>query len=187
MSYAVVLHPSLHRYQVLSDYLWAQRSCRGLLLTFIMRAYQVLSDYLWARAVMLLGPTVATAGLSVQIPMAAVADVLLGYVNWTSSVQVWTCIRAFQVCLGAGVHGAGMHLTCQYYVQRRILDVFKLKGRGRDCTHAIREHTCVLVVMMLVAVVTFGGCRSGEACVHGVYARGWWCSCTLMSVCSGWY
>eukprot|EP00199_Chlamydomonas_sp_CCMP681_P000958 CAMPEP_0119103646 /NCGR_PEP_ID=MMETSP1180-20130426/2047_1 /TAXON_ID=3052 ORGANISM="Chlamydomonas cf sp, Strain CCMP681" /NCGR_SAMPLE_ID=MMETSP1180 /ASSEMBLY_ACC=CAM_ASM_000741 /LENGTH=527 /DNA_ID=CAMNT_0007088205 /DNA_START=60 /DNA_END=1643 /DNA_ORIENTATION=+ len=44
----------------------------------------VLSDYLWARAVMLLGPTVATLSLSVQIPLAATADVLLGEApGWT--------------------------------------------------------------------------------------------------------
>uniref|UniRef100_A0A7R9YZ06 Uncharacterized protein n=1 Tax=Chlamydomonas euryale TaxID=1486919 RepID=A0A7R9YZ06_9CHLO len=38
---------------------------------------------------MLLGPTVATAGLSVQIPMAAVADVLLGNATWTKSAQTF--------------------------------------------------------------------------------------------------
>ncbi|KAG1661194.1 hypothetical protein FOA52_006000 [Chlamydomonas sp. UWO 241] len=45
----------------------------------------VLSDYLWARAVMLLGPTVATAGLSVQIPLAAATDLLLGNAGWAHS------------------------------------------------------------------------------------------------------
>ncbi len=42
----------------------------------------VLSDYLWARAVMILGPTVATLGLSVQIPMAAAADLAFGNAKW---------------------------------------------------------------------------------------------------------
>lgn len=46
----------------------------------------VLSDYLWARAVMLLGPTVATLSLSVQIPLAAVADVVMGEApEWTQN------------------------------------------------------------------------------------------------------
>mmetsp|Transcript_12133 Transcript_12133/g.31079 ORF Transcript_12133/g.31079 Transcript_12133/m.31079 type:complete len:369 (+) Transcript_12133:191-1297(+) len=34
----------------------------------------VLTDYLWARAVILVGPTVATLGLSIQIPIAIAAD-----------------------------------------------------------------------------------------------------------------
>lgn len=42
----------------------------------------VLADYLWARSVMLLGPTVATLGLSVQIPMAAVAELMVGHPAW---------------------------------------------------------------------------------------------------------
>jgi solute carrier family 35 protein F5 len=44
-----------------------------------------LSDYLWAHAVLLLGPTIATLGLSVQIPVAAVVEVLLGTPKWLSS------------------------------------------------------------------------------------------------------
>ena len=38
----------------------------------------VLSDYLWAKAVLLTTTTVATAGLAVQVPMAAVVDCLRG-------------------------------------------------------------------------------------------------------------
>ena len=48
----------------------------------------VLSDYLWAKAVMLLGPTIATLGLSVQIPMAAGADVTLGRAKWIHQGKV---------------------------------------------------------------------------------------------------
>lgn len=44
-----------------------------------------LSDYLWAHAVLLLGPTIATLGLSVQIPVAAVVEVLMGTPKWLSS------------------------------------------------------------------------------------------------------
>eukprot|EP00775_Hariotina_reticulata_P009993 gene9993-10148_t len=46
-----------------------------------------LSDYLWAHAVLLLGPTVATLGLSVQIPVAAVVDVVAGHARWLSSAK----------------------------------------------------------------------------------------------------
>lgn len=38
----------------------------------------VLSDYLWARAVLLIGPTVATVGLNVQVPLAAGLDAVWG-------------------------------------------------------------------------------------------------------------
>ncbi|EPS58093.1 hypothetical protein M569_16722, partial [Genlisea aurea] len=38
----------------------------------------VLSDYLWAKAVLLTTTTVATAGLTIQVPFAAVVDTLTG-------------------------------------------------------------------------------------------------------------
>ncbi|KAL9262902.1 putative vacuolar membrane protein [Drosera capensis] len=38
----------------------------------------VLSDYLWAKAVLLTTTTVATAGLTIQVPLAAVVDTLTG-------------------------------------------------------------------------------------------------------------
>jgi solute carrier family 35 protein F5 len=44
-----------------------------------------LSDYLWAHAVLLLGPTIATLGLSVQIPVAAVVEAVIGHPKWLSS------------------------------------------------------------------------------------------------------
>jgi hypothetical protein len=43
------------------------------------------SDYLWAHAVLLLGPTIATLGLSVQIPIAAVAEAVWGHPRWLTS------------------------------------------------------------------------------------------------------
>jgi solute carrier family 35 protein F5 len=42
----------------------------------------VLSDFLWARAIVLVGPTLATAGLSLQVPLAAAADAALGRARW---------------------------------------------------------------------------------------------------------
>lgn len=38
----------------------------------------VLSDYLWAKAVILTTTTVATAGLTIQVPLAALVDTLTG-------------------------------------------------------------------------------------------------------------
>ncbi|XP_027928217.1 thiamine-repressible mitochondrial transport protein THI74 [Vigna unguiculata] len=39
----------------------------------------VLSDYLWAKAVLLTSTTVATAGLTIQVPLAAIVDTLTGH------------------------------------------------------------------------------------------------------------
>lgn len=50
----------------------------------------VLSDYLWAHSVLLLGPTLATLGLSTQIPLAAVADLFLGQPTWVQHVGTVT-------------------------------------------------------------------------------------------------
>ena len=38
----------------------------------------VLSDYLWAKAVLLTTTTVASAGLTIQVPLAAIVDSLSG-------------------------------------------------------------------------------------------------------------
>lgn len=38
----------------------------------------MLSDYLWAKAVLLTTTTVATAGLTIQVPLAAIVDSLTG-------------------------------------------------------------------------------------------------------------
>jgi hypothetical protein len=49
----------------------------------------VLSDYLWARAVLLTSPTVASVGLSMQIPMAAVVEVMLGHARWMREARAY--------------------------------------------------------------------------------------------------
>lgn len=38
----------------------------------------VLSDLLWAKAILLTSTTVATAGLTIQVPLAAIVDTLTG-------------------------------------------------------------------------------------------------------------
>jgi solute carrier family 35 protein F5 len=47
----------------------------------------VLSDYLWARAVLLTSPTTASVGLSMQIPMAAIAEMVLGHATWLKNAS----------------------------------------------------------------------------------------------------
>ncbi len=43
----------------------------------------VVSDYFWAKAVLIIGPTMATLALSVQIPMAAFGDIISDDAAWT--------------------------------------------------------------------------------------------------------
>ena len=57
------------------------REALGLILLQGVLNY-AFSDYLWAHAVLLLGPTVATLGLSVQIPIAAAAEAAAGRAEW---------------------------------------------------------------------------------------------------------
>ena len=67
----------------------------------------VLSDYLWARAVLLIGPTVATVGLNVQVPLAAGLDAALGKPKpaWTRSGGAAALTAAGAVAVGGGVCG----------------------------------------------------------------------------------
>jgi solute carrier family 35 protein F5 len=46
----------------------------------------VLSDYLWARSILLIGPTLATSGLALQVPIAVVSDAILAQPAWAGSV-----------------------------------------------------------------------------------------------------
>ncbi|XP_057731760.1 uncharacterized protein LOC130946885 [Arachis stenosperma] len=52
----------------------------------------VLSDYLWAKAVLLTSTTVATAGLTIQVPLAAIVDTLTGHaprlMNYLGAIAV---------------------------------------------------------------------------------------------------
>lgn len=49
----------------------------------------VVSDYLWALAVIILGPTIATLGLSIQIPVAALVDYLVHGPKATTALAAW--------------------------------------------------------------------------------------------------
>lgn len=55
----------------------------------------VLSDYLWAKAVLLTTTTVATAGLSIQVPLATIVDSLIG-----NSPHVSDYVGAVAVMIG---------------------------------------------------------------------------------------
>ena len=58
----------------------------------------VLSDYLWARAILLVGPTLATAGLSMQVPLAIAIDGVVRRPAWLHSAPT-----AWLTFIGGGV------------------------------------------------------------------------------------
>ncbi|KAF5480944.1 hypothetical protein F2P56_001645 [Juglans regia] len=60
----------------------------------------VLSDYLWAKAVLMTTTTVATAGLTIQIPLAAIVDSVMG-----NAPHLMDYLGAFAVIIGfAGIN-----------------------------------------------------------------------------------
>ncbi|XP_021763444.1 thiamine-repressible mitochondrial transport protein THI74-like [Chenopodium quinoa] len=70
----VVLVLQLAKVEFFTTFTWKQFGLiigKGLL-------DNVLSDYLWAKAVLLTTTTVATAGLTIQVPLAALVDTLVG-------------------------------------------------------------------------------------------------------------
>lgn len=79
-------------------------SAYGLILLEGILDY-ALSDYLWARAVLLLGPTLATMGLSAQIPVAAVAELLTGRASWARSPGALVSTLAGTALILAGFFG----------------------------------------------------------------------------------
>ncbi|KAK3242358.1 hypothetical protein CYMTET_47946 [Cymbomonas tetramitiformis] len=46
----------------------------------------VLSDYLWVRAVLLVGPTITSVGMGIQVPLAIFVDIVLGKAPWILSL-----------------------------------------------------------------------------------------------------
>lgn len=60
----------------------------------------MLSDYLWAKAVLLTTTTVATAGLTIQVPIAAIVDSIMG-----TAPHLMDYLGALAVMLGfAGIN-----------------------------------------------------------------------------------
>lgn len=68
----------------------------------------VLGDYTWARAALLLGPTVATLGMNIQIPIATVGDLLLGHPHWLDSPTATAMAVVGTVAILAGVFGINL-------------------------------------------------------------------------------
>lgn len=65
----------------------------------------VLSDYLWARAVLLTSPTIASIGLSLQIPLAAAIELLTGQPGWARNVFNGALMTGGMFCILVGFAG----------------------------------------------------------------------------------
>jgi solute carrier family 35, member F5 len=81
----------------------------------------VISDYLWARAVILTSPTVATVGLSLTIPFAFLADVLLHGVASITSLEILgsLLVMAGFVLVNVGYDGNSAE-ECAYSPVRQL-------------------------------------------------------------------
>lgn len=70
----------------------------------------VLSDYLWAKAVLLTTTTVATAGLTIQVPIAAVVDTLTGHaphlLNYVGAAAVLVGFAGINIPVGESPQAA---------------------------------------------------------------------------------
>ncbi|KAJ1254094.1 hypothetical protein BS78_K120300 [Paspalum vaginatum] len=68
----------------------------------------VLSDYLWAKAILLTTTTVATAGLTIQVPIAAVVDTLTGHaphvLNYIGAAAVLVGFAGINLPVGESSH-----------------------------------------------------------------------------------
>ncbi|XVE78069.1 hypothetical protein DITRI_Ditri13aG0114700 [Diplodiscus trichospermus] len=72
----------------------------------------VLSDYLWAKAVLLTSTTVATAGLTIQVPLAAVIDTLIG-----NAPRLMNYLAAAAVMIGF----AGINIPSDFFADLKKL------------------------------------------------------------------
>lgn len=68
----------------------------------------VVADYLWARAVLTLGPTAATVGMSAQIPLATLADAFLGSPTWLQQARALAMTAGGTAAIMAGFVGFNM-------------------------------------------------------------------------------
>jgi len=65
----------------------------------------VLNDYLWARSILLTSPTVASIGLSLQIPMAAGVELCVRTPVWASHLRNQLLMAAGTACVLIGFFG----------------------------------------------------------------------------------
>ena len=109
---------------------WTFGACLGLL-------DNVLSDYLWAKAVLLTTTTVATAGLTIQVPMAAVVDSLTG-----NAPHLMDYLGAAAVMVGF----AGINIPSDVFSRSKETTVEELDSRspvstGHDRNPSSHSHS----------------------------------------------
>ncbi|XP_004492312.1 uncharacterized vacuolar membrane protein YML018C isoform X2 [Cicer arietinum] len=91
----------------------------------------VLSDYLWAKAVLLTSTTVATAGLTIQVPLAAIVDTFTG-----NSPPFMDYLGAIAVMIGF----AGINIPDDTFSKSTEATAVELKNEDasiRDEEHAL--------------------------------------------------
>ncbi len=99
----IILAQSLHIIN-----LWAL-TWHALFLTIIKGLFDnVLSDYLWARAVLLIGPTLATVGLSIQVPMTVAIEVLFTHPSYLQHAGSAVLVLLGGVCVLGGFFGINL-------------------------------------------------------------------------------
>lgn len=91
----------------------------------------MLSDYLWAKAVLLTSTTVATAGLTIQVPLAAIVDTITGH-----SPPFMNYLGAVAVMIGF----AGINIPAEIFSKSTKTTAVELKNEDvniRDEEHAL--------------------------------------------------
>ncbi|KAL9677412.1 hypothetical protein QQ045_005641 [Rhodiola kirilowii] len=88
----------------------------------------VLSDYLWAKAVLLTTTTVATAGLTIQVPLAALVDYIIG-----NAPNLLDYIGAAAITVGF----VGINIPADTF--RRSKEPIELENEDRSLTTTQRD------------------------------------------------
>lgn len=96
----------------------------------------MLSDYLWAKAVLLTTTTVATAGLTIQVPMAAIVDSLTG-----NAPHLMDYLGAIAVMIGF----AGINIPSDAFRRSKETTVEKLESKiSTSIDHAHNSDAVVI-------------------------------------------
>ncbi|KMT16060.1 hypothetical protein BVRB_3g052310 [Beta vulgaris subsp. vulgaris] len=89
----------------------------------------VLSDYLWAKAVLLTTTTVATAGLTIQVPLAALVDTLIG-----NAPNTMDYAGAAAIMVGF----VGINIPSDAFSQSKEVEVtLELENTSQDQNHVL--------------------------------------------------
>lgn len=80
----------------------------------------VLSEIFWAKAILLVGPTVATAGLSLQVPVAFIISLLIGRLNLVEEPLTAVAMLAGAVVILLGFYDLNLEVSLFYLCYKRI-------------------------------------------------------------------